>query len=762
MNSESVIGQTLDGKYRIEKQLGKGGMGTVYLATHIGTERPVAVKVIQSEFMKRAEFVERFRREARAAGRLRHPNVVDVTDFGFSQTKTGNAAYLVMEYLDGCTLGEILEEEERLPLSWSIDILEQVSSAVQEAHEQGIIHRDLKPDNIWLEPNQRGGYTVKVLDFGIAKLEETEILSQAGKFAELPQPKPSNKNLVGGRATIALDEQAETIHTGEEQGTVAENRNSTMISEAATMALSGDAEKPSSEAGTIIQPIKDESENRTVIQSVKNDSENKTVIQQAGEVDLEDGTAIFPSSDKTGSEENEKNATKLISAPFETDESVSNTSSTTELTRVGAVLGTPLYMSPEQCAGGKLSPRSDIYSLGVIAYQMLSGATPFSGDYTKVMKAHKVEEPPPLTVKKVPKKVKNLIHSALAKDIYDRPPTAKAFASELRAQSEGIGVLLRRALEIYSRYLPKFLGLTLLLYIPFIVITLLGVAADILYISGKISHTASQISGGLVFFGIFFTSLFCGYLLWGTVTWIIAQILAVPLRPVKVRPALRATLEKWKSLVWVGFISGTLSLIGYACCFVLPGIYLSVIWALAAPVVMMESLRGREALDRSKLLVKRSLRTTLAAIAIIFLLPALLGGMVGAFSSATVEAGTIIYQERIKKQAEKENSAKTENASTDPKKADSKEKSETRYIKDAFQSLLTKLLPLPFQLILLSFASILIALLYFKTRQIGGEPTNDLFEQFEDFGDAKSNWQKRVRKRLVKSGRATSSNHLTS
>src|SRR5688572_9376017 len=173
MNSADLVGQTLDGKYQIECELGRGGMGTVYLATHVGTERPVAVKVIAPQYMERPEFVERFRREARAAGRLRHPNVVNVTDFGFAETPGGRAAYLVMEYLDGCTLGEILEEEQNLPVAWTLDILEQVCSAVQAAHEQGIIHRDLKPDNIWLEPNQRGGYTVKVLDFGIAKLEQT-------------------------------------------------------------------------------------------------------------------------------------------------------------------------------------------------------------------------------------------------------------------------------------------------------------------------------------------------------------------------------------------------------------------------------------------------------------------------------------------------------------------------------------------------------------------------------------------------------------
>src|SRR5438445_12656172 len=109
MDCPDLSSQIIDGKYRMTRELGRGGMGAVYLATHLGTERPVAVKVIAPQFMERAEFVERFRREARAAGRLRHPNVVDVTDFGFAGSSSGQVAYLVMEYLDGCTLGEILE-----------------------------------------------------------------------------------------------------------------------------------------------------------------------------------------------------------------------------------------------------------------------------------------------------------------------------------------------------------------------------------------------------------------------------------------------------------------------------------------------------------------------------------------------------------------------------------------------------------------------------------------------------------------------------
>ncbi len=172
---EQYLGETLDDKYRLEQLLGSGGMGAVYLATHLGTERYVALKLISPQFMRNREFVERFKREARAAGRLRHPNVVDVTDFGFARVKQGEVAYLVMEYLDGCTLGDVLAEEQRLPLDWVADILEQVCSAVHEAHQQGIVHRDLKPDNIWLEPNRLGSYRVKVLDFGIAKVGATTV-----------------------------------------------------------------------------------------------------------------------------------------------------------------------------------------------------------------------------------------------------------------------------------------------------------------------------------------------------------------------------------------------------------------------------------------------------------------------------------------------------------------------------------------------------------------------------------------------------------
>src|SRR5271168_4690810 len=166
----SMIGEILDAKYRIDKELGAGGMGNVYLATHLGTTRVVAVKVIAPKWAAEPQFLARFQREAQACGRLRHPNIVNVTDFGVAAAAGGAMPYLVMEFLDGQTLSTFQKENPVHPLPLIADLLDQIGLALGEAHRHGIIHRDLKPDNIWLEPNGRGGYTAKVLDFGVAKV----------------------------------------------------------------------------------------------------------------------------------------------------------------------------------------------------------------------------------------------------------------------------------------------------------------------------------------------------------------------------------------------------------------------------------------------------------------------------------------------------------------------------------------------------------------------------------------------------------------
>lgn len=165
-----MIGEILDGKYRIDKQLGAGGMGNVYLATHLWTTRVVAVKVIAPRWAADPQFLARFQREAQACGRLRHPNIVNVTDFGIARAARADMPYLVMEFLDGETLSEFQKAHPKISLPVAADLLDQIGLALAEAHRHGIVHRDLKPDNIWLEPNRRGGHTVKVLDFGVAKL----------------------------------------------------------------------------------------------------------------------------------------------------------------------------------------------------------------------------------------------------------------------------------------------------------------------------------------------------------------------------------------------------------------------------------------------------------------------------------------------------------------------------------------------------------------------------------------------------------------
>src|SRR5678815_2014467 len=141
----TIIGHILDGRYRIDSVLGRGGMGVVYGATHIHLDTVCAVKILHPEMVSHQGAIERFRREARAAGRIQHPNAIQVTDFGVAPE---NVVYLVMELVHGPTLREIVRDKGTLSLEEAGKILQQVCGAVHAAHESGVIHRDLKPDNI--------------------------------------------------------------------------------------------------------------------------------------------------------------------------------------------------------------------------------------------------------------------------------------------------------------------------------------------------------------------------------------------------------------------------------------------------------------------------------------------------------------------------------------------------------------------------------------------------------------------------------------
>jgi len=167
---DSLIGTTLAGKYRIEERLKQGGMGTVYRGTHVLMDKTVAIKVLRPSLAADEKIVARFSREARAASRISHPNALMVTDFGEDENGT---VFLVMEYLSGRTLKQVLRDDGPLPLPRVVDITRQVADALNAAHQQGVIHRDLKSDNIMLLDTMTGDHA-KVLDFGIAKIKEPD------------------------------------------------------------------------------------------------------------------------------------------------------------------------------------------------------------------------------------------------------------------------------------------------------------------------------------------------------------------------------------------------------------------------------------------------------------------------------------------------------------------------------------------------------------------------------------------------------------
>ena len=628
---DKYVGEVLDEKYRLEKLLGQGGMGAVFLATHLGTERYVALKLIAPQFMRNDEFVERFKREARAAGRLRHPNVVDVTDFGFAHVNEGRVAYLVMEYLDGCTLGDVLAEEKRLPLEWVADILEQVCSAVHEAHQQGIIHRDLKPDNIWLEPNRLGGYRVKVLDFGIAKLGPTG------------EPVPDD------------------------------NAAATIIDNVSAMSATADLEV------------------NTLLQSPQLTKPHPPHDRFADE----DGTLLFG---ETGGV-----ATRHVGT---------TTARGSALTRVGAIMGTPLYMSPEQCGGGHVDMRSDIYSLGVIAYQMLAGEPPFAGNTATVMKAHREQSPQHLRERstKTPKRVAGVVMSALAKDPAERPPTAFAFASALRGQAEGVGALYRRAFSLYSEYFPKFVKLSLIAHLPAIVATVLMIglliADHFLHPQGLLQKIAFYSAMGIVGLAYALSYMVAGAVISGVTAVIITQITAAPLRPVQLRVAFGVLKKRWRPFLKTMIRVTLRVLLGYLL-LIVPGIVVWIRYSLYGPVVLIEGLEKKAAMRRARELASRSWRTIIIVSVLQILIPMIVSFMVG-----RIRVGVNLHH--------------------------------PSWTTQIYQQVLGLA-----NIFVVPLISIVPALLYVKMRQLGGEPLGTALTQIEESEEGASReWQQRMRTRL--------------
>ena len=202
-------GEELAGKYRMESVLGAGAMGVVVRAWHIELEQPVAVKFLYPEFARNVDGAERFRREARAAAKIKNQHVARVLDVGTLESR--NIPYIVMEYLEGCDLSHQLQQHGPLPVGVAVDYVMQACEAVAEAHERGIVHRDLKPANLFLAHGSHGERMIKVLDFGISKVNGsagaqqfslTDTATLMGSPAYMsPEQLESSRN-VDGRADI--------------------------------------------------------------------------------------------------------------------------------------------------------------------------------------------------------------------------------------------------------------------------------------------------------------------------------------------------------------------------------------------------------------------------------------------------------------------------------------------------------------------------------------------------------------------------------
>ncbi|HWN97744.1 MAG TPA: hypothetical protein VNS63_00580, partial [Blastocatellia bacterium] len=312
--------------------------------------------------------------------------------------------------------------------------------------------------------------------------------------------------------------------------------------------------------------------------------------------------------------------------------------------------------------------------------------------------------------KNIPKRLARVVMSGLAKDTGERPATAAGFASALRAQSEGTGALLRRAFALYSEHFPKFFRVSLLVMLPIITLSFLDIVNVILKRKGILPEGASkgislsiQILNG---FGTFIASS----IIVGVTIRLVNQLFLAPLRPIELRLAFAALKKRIRSLMVTQLMVAIGSLIGL-CLFIVPGVIFYINSSLSGPVVMMENLKGRAALRRSKALVSRARRTVVGIIAMQYLIPLF-------FSS--IAATLIVSSVALSGDAGLK----------------------------AFAPKLTSIMSQTLNVLIVPLISTFTALLYLKTRAAGGESLNEAFIQLQEEEQPSRKWEIRIRERM--------------
>jgi hypothetical protein len=339
---------------------------------------------------------------------------------------------------------------------------------------------------------------------------------------------------------------------------------------------------------------------------------------------------------------------------------------------------------------------------------MLTGGPPFTGDTARVIRSHNEVQPEPVRLanKKVPKRVSRVLMSALEKDADNRPQSAHAFASGMRANADGLGALYRRAFALYSEYFPKFLKLSLVAHIPVIIVTGLAIAYRFaepkmglgMKLGFGIPLALFQIVAGFV----------SGSIISGVTAIIVTQLAVAPMKPVQLRAAADVMRRRWKPFLKTGLNVILRMAIGFVL-LIVPMIVVQVRYLLWGPVVLMEGLEGKAALKRARALASRSWRTIILAMVIQFCVPAIVGAIVGGLLGLN----------------------------------------ETHAHQHSWRIRVTGQLSELLNIFVLPLLAIVPALLYLKMRQFGGETLTDVMAQLQELEPTKSLWQQRMKTRLT-------------